>query len=142
MNKYAPSKLLDSQYDSLFKAIISAGWNVKSDGHVEASAGFFALTEIPDNMPELEQMQEAVDNSATVDTDWPDAGWYVSTENSDGIIFVYEFPSKSAAEDAYEKLEADYTAWSDDNEDEVLEHRYNSAPYCAKCGGPCEMPNA
>ena len=127
MNKYAIRKivsdatephsemrLLDSQYDNLFKAIISAGWNVKSDGDVEAPSGFFALVEVPDHPGELSEMQDAVGDE-TIDDEWPDCGWYVTREDSDGLIFVYEQSSQRVAETAYDKLQDDFLDWADDD---------------------------
>ena len=114
-NMNAEKVLLDSVYDPIFKAIISAGWNVSSDGDVESMTGHFSLTEIPSHSKELLDMQEAVDPSRLyLESPWPTPGWYVTTENSDGQIFVYQFPNKVWAELAYKKLEEEYLDWCAD----------------------------
>jgi hypothetical protein len=94
-------------YDSLFKDLITAGWNVSSDGHVEAPQGFFAIVEIPSHPGELRDMMEALDS---MDYDWPEAGWYFTVENSDGIIFVYRV-DKAAAEILFEAYAKAYAEW-------------------------------
>ena len=108
--------LLHEQYDNLFKAIISAGWNMKSDGDVESPSGFFALVEIPDHYGELAEMQDAVGDE-TVDDEWPDTGWYVSYENSDGLIFVLECASQHVAERTYDEFEEQYNTWASDSDE-------------------------
>lgn len=142
-NEVSDSRLLHSDYDNLFKAIVTAGWNIKSDGDVEADTGSFALVEIPDNVHEMADMRDAVEPDGDLAA-WPDSGWFVTSENTDGLIYVYEFRTQHDAEVAYDKLDDEYTAWcidadADESDDGLSEHRYNSAPFCAKCGGPCEM---
>lgn len=88
---------LDSRYDVLFKDLITAGWNVKSDGNVEAPSGHFAIVEIPSHPGELLEMQNALDS---VDYDWPEPGWYFCVENDLGQIFAYSV-TKEEAEEMY-----------------------------------------
>ncbi len=102
--------MLPNKFDSLFKAVISAGWCVKSDGHVESPQGYFSVTEIPEHLGELKAMQDAVEEGQTPWTDWPPSGWYFTTENSDGLIFVYPC-SQADAEAAFSESLAGYSMW-------------------------------
>lgn len=72
-------------YEAAFKQIITAGWAVKSDGHVESPSGFFAQVEIPGHWAELRDMLDAVELTRE-DVDGLEQGWYVTKENSDGIL--------------------------------------------------------
>lgn len=105
---------LGAKYDNLFKAIITAGWNVKSDGAVDAPTGFFAVVEIPSHEGELEQMKDAVDPDG--DLTWGDdlqPGWYFTYEDDLGFIHVYKAASKHFAEVAYADAEKQYSEWQD-----------------------------
>lgn len=104
--------LVDSKYDSLFKEIITAGWCIKSDGHVESPQGYFALVEIPAHRGELVEMFDAVEPQSLGDLDeWPESGWYVTVENSDGLIHVYKCAAKYLAEDAFAEREGAFARW-------------------------------
>jgi hypothetical protein len=111
---------LHRQYDSLFKTIITGGWCIKSDGEVEASSGYFSLTEIPSHPGELKEMYEAItDGDTTTEHSldkWPDAGWYTTVELNTGIIFVFEHPTEQAAEIAYGEALAEYMRWLNGDE--------------------------
>ncbi len=102
--------MLDSKFDSLFKSIITAGWCVKSDGHVEAPQGYFSITEIPALPGELREMFEAVEEGTWEEWYGLPSGWYFTTENSDGVIFVYPC-SQADAEAAFSESLAGYSMW-------------------------------
>lgn len=111
MQNTAP--LVDSRFDNLFRQIITAGWNVKSDGEVESPTGFFALVEIPTKYTgEYYEMLLAVEGEP-LQLPWNEleSGWYVTVENSDGIIFVFKCPGKSFAENLYTATETQYNKW-------------------------------
>jgi hypothetical protein len=110
-------RLLDAQYDNLFKTLVTAEWCVKSDGNVEAPTGYFSITEIPAHEGEFREMYAAIEDSLepefTVDEAWPAAGWYVTIENSDGVIFVYEVINEAEAKYIFAELEKQYLDWTD-----------------------------
>lgn len=109
--------LVRSEYDNLFKTIAAGEWCVRSDGHVESPQGYFSITEIPKHQGELAEMIDALELDSEQSAQIRDlaggisSGWFVTIENSDGIIFVYEMPSKFAAENAYESLDLDFMKW-------------------------------
>lgn len=109
--------LLHTDYDNLFKAIVTAAWNIKSGGDVESVTGSYALVEIPTFPGELAEMQDAVDDD-TIEDEWPDCGWYVTIEDSDGLIYVYEFHNQRDAELGYDKLDDEYSDWCESAENE------------------------
>lgn len=104
-------RLLAGKYDRLFKSIVSSGWANESDGNVESVTGYFALIEIPSNIGELQEMQHAVDESSLIEDEWPESGWYTCYENSDGLIFVFEWRNEAAARDWYSKQEELFGRW-------------------------------
>jgi hypothetical protein len=116
----ASGELVASLYDNLFKTIVCGGWNIKSDGDVESPSGFFALVEIPKPGGELDEMSGALELDEEMQRQIEDlassisTGWFVTHENSDGLIFVYEMPSELAAKHAYSELEAEFAKWDND----------------------------
>ena len=121
-NAYADQgKLLSSKYDNLFKAIVSGGWCVKSDGNVEAPSGYFALTEIPSHPGEFQEMMDALNAGEPASMqhkaeDFPTPGWYVSMELNTGLIYVVEYPSRPSAEKTYQELNENFTNWATEDE--------------------------
>lgn len=125
MNKYvlAPGetkfvfsypRLLVPEYDSLFKSIVTEGWCVSSTGDVESPTGYFSITEIPAHDGERDEMWAAVLDETTgldIDADLPDPGWYLTIEESNGMICVFEMKHKEQAQVAYQKYEKDYDDW-------------------------------
>ncbi len=103
--------LMEAKYDNLFKSIITAGWNVTSDGHVESPQGFFAVVEIPANFAEFNDLVDAVDPDSEFESDdWPEPGWYFTVENSDGLIRVYKSTQRRASA-AFQEALGSFAAW-------------------------------
>lgn len=103
--------LMSSEYDRLFKELITEGWCVKSDGHVESPQGYFAVTEIPSDKGELTEMGNAMgwfENEPI-----PAAGWYFSVEENSGLIFVYAMRSEAEALSIFDKTAAEYAKWDE-----------------------------
>lgn len=120
--------LIHHRYDNLFKEIITAGWNVSSDGNVESSWGFFAITEIPSHPGEFADMVTAVAPDTEVGEfrqmvrELP-AGWYFTIENSDGLIWVYQCESELQAKHIFESRLKDFSdSWHDGFGGEPLEN--------------------
>jgi hypothetical protein len=111
---------LDARYDNLFKTIVSSGWSEQSDGDVESPQGYFAVVEIPYSEAERQDMANACDLGWDHE-DWPDPGWYVTTETDRGLIWVYEFASSIGAHRRYDALVKDYGDWASDDGDEGCE---------------------
>lgn len=107
--------LQPSKYDRLFKDLVSAEWCVKSDGNVEAPTGYFSITEIPEHPGELADMKSAVEQDQDSYEEWPEPGWYFTTENSDGMIRVYA-TDKGAAEILYQSYLKQYAEWDDESQ--------------------------
>ena len=95
--------------DNAFKQIISAGWAMKSDGNVEAPCGYFAKIPIEPN--ELDELMNAV-----FDDDPPESriepGYYVTKEDSNGLIWIWKYDSKFMMDSMYAAFEREYIAWS------------------------------
>ncbi len=110
---------LDS-IDNTFKTIITAGWNVKSDGDVQSPTGHFALVEIPLHAGELAEMLDACDLDPTQHA-IPMEGWYVVRENNDGLVEYFGYPhsgpGKREAEAQYARHERDFSSWMHGAED-------------------------
>lgn len=110
--------LLDSKYDSLFKTIVTAQWNVKSDGNVESPSGFFALVEIPLSFSERFEMMRAVEDAIDAESAFllgnMDGGWYLTQEDNNGIIYVYQMETELQAQRFYKDLERTYADWENE----------------------------
>jgi hypothetical protein len=107
------NNLQPDKYDALFKEIVLAGWATRSDGNVDSPTGYFAVVEIPDHLHELAEMRDAVDPDSSLVTDWPESGWYVTVENSDGLIWVFRAGSQLQADTAYDEQVLAYADWDD-----------------------------
>jgi len=105
---------MSSLYDNLFKAVVTAGWCVKSDGHVEAPTGYFSMTEIPSHPGELREMQDAVEDKRVPFSTWPPAGWYITVEDSAGFMYVYPTNGETQAGVLFHKVLDIFSRW--DNE--------------------------
>jgi hypothetical protein len=110
--------LVHSNWDNCFKSIVTGEWGVKSDGDVEAPSGYFALVEVPLNLRERADMVDACRNNFDNDEDWftIEPGWYITSENNQGLIYVWKMPDKSAAEICYDGLQREYSRWSSEVE--------------------------
>lgn len=109
-------RALHSQYDSLFKAIVNGGWANESDGDVAAPSGAFALITI--EHVEAPSVWGAFGNEDYLTEGqllwmWSGqlAGYYVTVENSDGIITVWTYDSPEGARNAFNGLEAQFGQW-------------------------------
>ncbi len=111
--------LLDAKYDNLFKQIVTAGWGVKSDGHVESPTGYFGLVEIPSHLGERVEMVAALelDGDDTLLFNEIERGWFITQHMDSGIIYVYEMKIKNHAETVYQQLERIYAEWDADGLD-------------------------
>ena len=106
--------------ETVMQNIITAGWAVKSDGHVESPTGHFALVEIPEHMGERDEMMDAVyeTTDAVFGDDWedeyilPESGWYIVTEDSQGFVHLYRHSGENAAKAAYARFEREYSTWN------------------------------
>lgn len=119
------NRLLHEQYDRLFKSIVSGDWANESEGDVEAPTGFFSLILIEYNeceevwnafasYPDLSDCQMKVLWSGML------AGYYLTTEDSNGIIRVYAYDEPDDARRAYEALVHQFGEWYD--ADQADEH--------------------
>lgn len=102
-----------------FRSIVSAGWNVKSGGDVEANTGHFAIVEIPTQDGERAEMRDAVfsdnpDEEKVFDS--IPAGWFVVIEDSQGNIGLVKADDKAEADQIFGIYEADYAEWAGDGE--------------------------
>jgi hypothetical protein len=100
--------------EGVFRSIITAGWNVKSDGDVEANTGHFAIVEIPEHEGERNQMRDAVfldelDPAEVFDT--IQAGWYFVVENSQGNVSFVQAKNEADAYRLFQTAEAEYAEW-------------------------------
>lgn len=98
-----------------FRSIVSAGWNVKSGGDVEANTGHFAIVEIPAHAGERAEMRDAVFAEDEVEAEIFDsipAGWFMVFEDSQGNVGLANADNKADAEQMFQSAEADYAEWA------------------------------
>ena len=101
--------------EGAFRAVVTAGWGVKSSGDVEAPTGHFAVVEIPEHAGERAEMRAAVfdgDAEAAEGFDCLDAGWYLVTEDSNGNV-SYSRDSQVWVNRRFDELDAAYALWLD-----------------------------
>jgi len=106
--------MLYGTIEGVLRSIITAGWNVKSDGHVEANTGHFAIVEIPEHEGERDEMRDAVfldelDEAEVYDT--IQAGWYFVVEDSQGNITYSQTKDRAEAFNLFEKAQEVYSQW-------------------------------
>lgn len=104
---------LSSKYDRLFKEIVPAGWCDESSGNVEAPSGYFSI--ISYTPLDRASFVDMLDDTDLIDLfDELESGFFLTQENSDGLIWVYHGP-ESAIRSIYAMLGEVYCAWEDDN---------------------------
>lgn len=113
--------MLYGTVEGVLRSIITAGWNVKSDGEVEATTGHFAIVEIPEHHGERLQMRDAVFldelDPAEVFDKMP-SGWYFVVEDSQGNVNFVQAESKADSYRLFHKAEAEYAQWTGEVESE------------------------
>jgi hypothetical protein len=114
-----PARLLHEQYDRLFKSMVSGQWANESNGDVDSITGYFALIII--EPPECEEAWNAFANEDTLDEGqlkwmWSGqlAGYYVTREDSNGLIFVTAYDDVRDARQAMDDLNSQYNRWADE----------------------------
>jgi hypothetical protein len=108
--------LLDSKYDNLWKAIITAGWNDESSGDVEAPCGFFTITSYsPADKAGFQDLLSHQDYGSDFQTLFEElsTGFFLTTENDLGMIFVFHAEIESVARDWYAGMIESYVAYED-----------------------------
>lgn len=104
---------LPSVYDNTFKALVTAGWCVKSNGNVESTTGYFSITEIPSHQEELNEMKAALEDEINEqDLAWPESGWYFTFESNSGFLWAFKM-TRDRAFKLYEQAEAEYADWDE-----------------------------
>lgn len=112
-------EVLTSTWDNLFKVIIGNGWAEVSDGDIDSPVGYFALVPIG-----ATDLVDAPGNlRAEFADDWPNVslaneprlrtGWYITMENTRGIIWVFRFRNEADARAEYLARELEYNTWLD-----------------------------
>lgn len=97
----------------------------------EANAWIYAY---PDGDTDVEDMVPVVTNRVRPKTD----DLFVALFTA---VAACEAPEGTQVDDVLAQYQAHFDRITGHNADESREHRHNPAPYCAKCGGPCEMQN-
>jgi hypothetical protein len=108
--------LLDQKYDNLWKAIITAGWNDESSGDVEAPCGFFTITSYsPADAAGFQDLLSHQDYGSDFQQLFTEleTGFYVTTENSLGMIFVFHVQTEAEAREWYRLMSNEYVGWED-----------------------------
>lgn len=99
----------DSTHDELIYQLSLDGVD-RAGGHVEAPEGHFALVSIAND--ELDTVRAQL---ADLDLLSPDAtlrsGHFLVREDNNGFVSVTEYPSRAAADEAFDALENAYAAW-------------------------------
>ena len=96
--------------EGVLKSIIEAGWGVKSDGHVGASTGYFAVVEIPTSHRERLTMRDAVFPDDLQDAEAFDdvpAGWFFVVQDASGEI-SYSQDSQAVVDNMFETAQSVY----------------------------------
>lgn len=118
------ARFLHSQYDPFFK--VAAGLDIanEADGNVEAPCGWFALIDMRTDNSHEEVVKGVYDLVPPVsDEETPAPGFYVAQEDSNGLIFVYEFETREASVKYYHELMDSFNEWlghEDDDADRPL----------------------
>ena len=107
--------------ESIMQALITAGWNNKSNGDVESPTGHYAVVEIPKDDNELADMVDAILDMATgaeiVALCTSGRGFYTVTENSYGHVFINGPYTEKQTTEWFESKDDAYGEWVGDDND-------------------------
>ena len=106
---------MDTALESLFKAMMSEGWFINSDGNVDSPQGYFGY--VTNTEAELSEIYDAFSDvvevygvPATEDI----VGSFYASIDSNGIIHIYNMGNYSTmAKDAFDKSLSEYIKWND-----------------------------
>jgi hypothetical protein len=99
------------ELENAFKQIITAGWNQRSSGDVEAPTGHFAT--IPISSVEMPELLDAVFDDEPPEVTI-DPGYYFAKEDSDGNMWLWCFSTAYEMNAMYARYEREYNEWAKD----------------------------
>lgn len=103
--------MMNSTKETAFRTLVTAGWANVSDGDTKATTGFFAMIDMTTERPMMTQvLVEAGIEPQVIDR--IESGWYMVTENDDGLIFIAGPQQENRVSQWYEAKAAEYAAWS------------------------------
>lgn len=108
------------------QAIISAGWNIQSDGEVDSPTGHFAIVERPAHPGELNDMLAAIEDQEDPDNihiihafEELNAGFYEVIEDSNGLVHINGPVSREQANTWFHATESAYSQWNVEDPSDV-----------------------
>ncbi len=113
-----PARLLHEQYDRFFKTLVTGDWHNGAEGDVESSTGYFSLIII--EHPECKEVWDEFANEDTLSSGqlqwmWSGqlAGYYVTREDSAGLIFVTAYDELEDARRAFREMQKHFRNWQE-----------------------------
>jgi hypothetical protein len=108
-----PPLLLSGQYDSTMRLLTTVDDTLDSNGNVEAPVGWFALVELPSELGEREALESWLRGCDETHgkIELPDGGWYLYTQDNQGLSMVYECEDYDHAALLYSLLSDRYTEY-------------------------------
>ena len=104
---------MDYAIEALFKAMMSEGWFIATDGEVEAPTGFFGYTNQTE--AELSEIYEGFSDVIEAYGTPPNSdivGSFFAHIDSNGIIWISKMKSQEHAKRQFDKFTDYYNKWS------------------------------
>lgn len=108
--RFAPL-LLSGQYDRTVRELTTLDDTLASSGNVEAPTGWFAILEITSDAYQRTVEMGWLQENGLEQPDLPDGGWYLYTQDNNGLSMVYECEDGDHADELYSLLEERYSEY-------------------------------
>ena len=105
----------DSTRDQILDAMAIDGWANASDGNVESPTGYFSR--ISNDVADIVSIIDAFGGIGDVDFDISELiGHFMVAKDSQGLLYVWQYPSESALVAEYDTLVSEYSTWLGDDD--------------------------
>lgn len=118
MLSHEARSLMSSDFDHLFKSIVSGGWANEDSGNVEAPTNWFARVCIhADEANEVRDAfaDDAIRPSGTVIRPEEIVGHFLVEIDNNGLVWVYSYTDHLHLSHDYSVKEAEYIEWDREN---------------------------
>lgn len=99
----------DNSRDALLHVMSLEGWANESGGNVECATGYYAR--ISNDRQDIESIRDAFPSESSDVSDADMVGHFLYQENSQGFVFVSEYPDSVSLIRDFRILEREFSEW-------------------------------